>query len=314
MPALERLSASPVAIKSGLRATAQPQPVRGGARNRYAGGRDVRACCPMTSRPRRWAYALCIGLLFVLGPAVAQLRGHGGPVRVLSISQDGATAISGSFDGRAILWDLRNDVAAQVLRFHDGAVNAVALLTDGRAVTIGEDARIAVWTPGRATPDRVFTGHAGPVAALAVSPGGGAIASASWDRTIRLWPLAGGGLTELHGHVQNVNGVAFLPDDKAIASASYDATVRIWPLPQPAAPIVVELPAPLNAIAAASDGEIIVAGADGPRLFPVSDRRPTWADRSPADANRCACLIARRFANRGGKHQWRNSDSCGQQA
>ena len=60
-------------------------------------------------------------------PAHAQLRGHGGPVRALALSADGATALSGSFDGSAILWSLPRDAAAQVLRFHDDAVNAVAL-------------------------------------------------------------------------------------------------------------------------------------------------------------------------------------------
>ncbi len=34
--------------------------------------------------------------------AHAQLRGHGGPVRALTLSADGATALSGSFDGSAI--------------------------------------------------------------------------------------------------------------------------------------------------------------------------------------------------------------------
>ncbi len=78
------------------------------------------------------------------------------------------------------------------MRFHDGPVNAVAFLKDGRIVTAGGDAHIAVWTPGQQAPDRVLDGHTGPIVALAVSPDGKTLASASWDRTVRLWPLAGG--------------------------------------------------------------------------------------------------------------------------
>ena len=92
--------------------------------------------------------AILIGSALCLAPAEAQLRGHGGPIRALAISPDGATALSGSFDTSAIRWSLRRNTAEQVLRFHEGAVNAVAMLADGRAVTAGEDARIALWTPG----------------------------------------------------------------------------------------------------------------------------------------------------------------------
>ena len=207
--------------------------------------------------------AVLVALLLTVVPAAAQLQGHGGPVRGLAVSDDGGTALSGSFDSAAILWDLRRDAAEQVLRFHDSAVNAVALLKDGRAVTAGEDARIALWTPGRAAPDLVLAGHTAPIAGIAVSPDGGTLASASWDHTLRLWALSGAAPVVLEGHAQNVNGVAFLPDGKAVVSVGYDATVRIWPLPQPASPIVTLLPAPLNAVAVAPDGEIAAAGADG---------------------------------------------------
>jgi cytochrome c2 len=201
-------------------------------------------------RSRHFAiYVVVSALLLDPGSGAAQLRGHGGPVRGLAVSTDGATALSGSFDGAAILWDLRRDVAEQVLRFHDSAVNAVAPLRGGRAITAGEDARIALWRPGRAMPDVVLSGHTGPIAALAVSPDGGTPGSASLDRTIRLWPLSGGEPLALEGHAENVNGVAFMPNGKAVVSVGYDATVRIWPLPQPAPPIVAELPAPLAAYA-----------------------------------------------------------------
>src|SRR3954464_7997908 len=92
-------------------------------------------------------------LLLLPGLAQAQLRGHGGPVRALAVSADGATAISGSFDSSAIRWSLTRNVAEQVLRFHGSAVNAVALTPDGRTVTGGEDGKIAIWQPGLPAPE-----------------------------------------------------------------------------------------------------------------------------------------------------------------
>jgi cytochrome c len=206
-------------------------------------------------------------LLFSVVPAPAQLRGHGGPVRALAISTDGKTAVSGSFDTSAIRWSLERDVAEQVLRFHEGAVNAVAMLPEGRIATAGADARIALWRPGEQQPQAVFEGHTAPIVSLAVSPDGAALASAAWDRTARLWPLGDGAPRVLEGHAQNVNAVAFMPDGHALVTAGYDATLRVWPLADGTAPIVSLLPTPLNAAVTAPDGEIITAGADGTVYF-----------------------------------------------
>jgi cytochrome c len=206
--------------------------------------------------------------LLTASPALAQLRGHGGPVRALAVTPDGATAISGSFDSSAIRWSLARNSAEQVLRFHESAVNAVAVAPDGRIITGGEDGRVAIWQPGAAAPATVLEGHTAPIVSLAVSPDGTTVASASWDRTIRLWPLAGGEPRVFEGNAQNVNGVAFTPDGKSLVSAGYDLTLRIWPL-DGAPPSVVTLPSPLNAVAVAPDGEIVAGSADG-RVFFVS--------------------------------------------
>jgi cytochrome c len=205
-------------------------------------------------------------LIAAAAVAQAQLRGHGGPVRALAISQDGKSAISGSFDTSAIRWSLEKGAASEVLRFHDGAVNAVALLRDGRAASSGEDMRIAIWKAGEGKPVAVLEGHKAPIAALTVSPDGATLASASWDHTARLWPLAGGEPRVLEGHKDNVNGVAFTPDGKSVVTAGYDATLRIWPLAG-GAPEIVTLPTPINTVAIAPDGEIAAAGADGRVYF-----------------------------------------------
>lgn len=219
---------------------------------------------------RRLAFAL---LALLPLQAQAQMRGHGGPVRAVAVSPDGATAMTGSFDQAAILWSVEEGRAMRVLRFHEGSVNAVVALPDGRFATGGEDGRIAIWraseAPGDALaalgdgpdrPERVIEGHQGPVVALALSRDGARLASASWDGTARVTPLAGGEARVLEGHQGNVNGVAFLPDGR-IATAGYDATLRVWREGEEA--LVVQLPSPLNAVAAAPDGEIAAGSADG---------------------------------------------------
>jgi cytochrome c len=224
-------------------------------------------------KQRRAAFRICAALLALsalgITSALAQLRGHGGPVRALAISADGQTAISGSFDSTAIRWSLTRNAAEQVLRFHEDAVNAVVLFKDGRMATAGADGRIAIWTAGNTQPDAVLEGHTAPIAALAASSDGTTLASASWDQTVRLWPLAGGAPRVLDGHMQNVNGVAFAPDGRSLVSVSYDQTLRIWPLAGSASPVVVAVPVPLNAVAIGSDGEIAAGGADG-RLYFLS--------------------------------------------
>ena len=195
------------------------------------------------------------------------MRGHGGPVRALAVLADGRSAISGSFDQSAILWDLDTGTARAVLRFHDGAVNAVAALPGGGFATAGEDGRVAVYAPGGGEPVQVLAAHRAPIVSLTVSPDGARLASASWDGTVRVFPLADGAEARvLEGHQGNVNAVAFLPDGRLV-SGGYDACIRIWP-EGAGAPLVVTLPGPVNALAVSPRNEIAAAGADGAvRIF-----------------------------------------------
>jgi len=205
--------------------------------------------------------------VFSTFPAAAQLRGHGGPIKSIAVSADGTFAITGSFDSSAIRWSLTKNSAEQVLRFHESAVNAVAIIPGGRLATGGEDGQVAIWNDGQAAPSLVLKGHTAPVVALAASSDGKWIASASWDRTIRLTPLDGGETKVLQGHQDNVNAIAFTPDSAALVSAGYDLAVRIWPLAKLDAPITAQVQSPLNSIAIARDGEILAAGADGKVYF-----------------------------------------------
>lgn len=214
---------------------------------------------------RKICFALLAIILTAVPAAAQELRGHGGPVRAVAVSADGKLALTGSFDQSAILWDLASGSAVKVLRFHQGAVNAAAAVNGIGFATGGEDGRIALWRGDAAEPAKVIEGHKGPIAALAVSPEGGYIASASWDETVRVTSLADGSARVLEGHKGPVNGVAFAPGG-AIVSVDYDMTLRIWP-PGDGAAKIVTLPAPLNGVVVAPDGEITVSAADGRLRF-----------------------------------------------
>jgi len=217
-------------------------------------------------RRRRGLAAIAAIVLLAIPASAQELRGHGGPVRALAVAADGTTAISGSFDQSAILWDLARGSATKVLRFHQGAVNAAVAVAGVGFATGGEDGRIALWHGDAAEPARVIDGHKGPVAALAVAPDGQRLASASWDGTVRIVTLADGTVEERRGHQGPVNGVAFGPGG-VLASSGYDASLRVWPA-DGGAPLIVTTPAPLNALVAAPDAELVAAAADGRlRLF-----------------------------------------------
>jgi cytochrome c len=214
---------------------------------------------------------IAVALVLSPGMAMAQMRGHGGPVRTVAISPNGQSILSGSFDTSVIRWSVATGFAEQVLRFHASAVNAVVFLDDKRMATAGADAQIAIWTAGRAKPDIVFGGHDAPIVALAVSPDRTLLASASWDRSVRLWPLDGSGKPRvLEGHKQNVNGIAFTPDGRSLVSVGYDLTLRIWRL-SGGAPDIVTLPSPLNAVAVGPDGAIAAGAANGKVYFLTRD-------------------------------------------
>jgi len=213
---------------------------------------------------RRIAAGAIAGALLA-SAAVAELRGHGGPVRALAISADGETIVSGGLDAAVIRWSFNTESAERVMRGHAGGVTSVAALPDRWAVSGGEDGKVLLWSPDGDAPAKILEGHSGPVAALAVAEAIGGIASASWDGTIRVW--IGGAILKndpivLSGHKGNVNGVAFGPTLTTVISAGYDATIRIAPLTGGMA-TVVRLPTPLNALRTIFDGEIVAGGADG---------------------------------------------------
>ncbi len=141
------------------------------------------------------------------------LKGHGGPIMGIAVSDTGQIATA-SFDNSVGLW---TDDAPEWLEGHEAAVNTVHF-ADGTLYSAGDDFTLRAWPGGE-----VLTRHKGKIMDIAMQ--GDVIATASWDGTIGLWQA--GTARYLEGHQAGVNDLSFTADGRLI-SASTDGTLRIW--------------------------------------------------------------------------------------
>ncbi len=156
------------------------------------------------------------------------LVGHGGPVMDAAVSEDGAYALTASFDNSVGYWTLAGE-EVHWLDAHRAAVKTAIFLDDTRAASGGDDFAITLWNLEDRSETARLEGHKGQVAALAVSPDGAYLASASWDGSVGLWSLPEGDLIAMMtGHGGVVNDVTFSDDGALVYSASADGTIRVW--------------------------------------------------------------------------------------
>ncbi|MEM9278876.1 MAG: cytochrome C [Pseudomonadota bacterium] len=175
--------------------------------------------------------------LFAVFSAIAQelpgqLKGHGGPIKAITISPDGERVLTASFDYSILYWDITAPEAEIIHRLegHDAAVNDVVFLNGKkRAVSVSDDGTLGIWDleTGKLI-IRIDAPH-DKVLDVAVSNNGTLAAVARWDETVRIYDLIWQKeIAVLEGHRGNVNGVVFSHDDRFLYSAAYDGQILEW--------------------------------------------------------------------------------------
>jgi len=175
--------------------------------------------------------------------AIEEYTAHGGPVKHLDLSADGALMVSASFDYSAVLWRLPEYTELASLIGHDAAVNIARFSLDGKwLVTGGDDNQVLLWhldslldNPDDIEPVKL-TGHKGKVVGLNFSQDSRFLISSSWDGTAIVWDImsaADGGdgvRMRLEGHEGPVNAAAFSDNGDYVYTAGYDGHIRYWRL------------------------------------------------------------------------------------
>jgi cytochrome c len=224
--------------------------------------------------PRLVPFVLA-SLLFAVPAAAATVVAHGGPIKAIAVAADGRTALTGGFDYSVILWDLGQMAPLRRMTGHDAAVDAIALLPGGHAVSASDDASLILWDLATGKVLSRWRAHSAKVAALVAAPDGRTVASGGWDHRLFLWDVAGGRPRPLTGHEANVNAVAFSPDGRLLASGDYAGRIMLWHMPDGTpAGMLRGNGFPVNALAFTPDKKILAAlGDDTVRVFDSARKR-----------------------------------------
>jgi hypothetical protein len=181
--------------------------------------------------------------------------------------------------GLILTWTTRRTsraLSAELGR-HDGGVDAVAVLADGRVVSSEGDEGMLVWDPAQPEAGPVQLGRSGDsVVAVAVLPDGRVVGSRYFGQ-VHVWDPSqpATGPVKLGRSGDSVVAVAVLADGRVV-SGGRDGRVLVWDLAGPEEPVELGRhgdSAWVVAVAVLADGRVVSAGSGG-RVLVWDPSRP----------------------------------------
>ena len=156
-------------------------------------------------------------------------------VFTVAYSPNGASLVSGSKDGRILLWDT---ATYQLKASLTGYPDAIAFSPDSNTLAVANrDKKVRLYDAVNGEHQLTLTEHTDEVYSLVFNPDGRTFVGIGGDSTIRLWDVVTGNhLQTIIGHTRSVSSISFSPDGNRLAAAGNgapdgtggDKVIRIW--------------------------------------------------------------------------------------
>lgn len=163
----------------------------------------------------------------------ASLKEHRGRVSDIRVGKSDQ-AVSSSFDGSCIVWDLKTHTRLICL-FESTMFKQVLYHPDeSQLLTAGSDRKITYWDCYDGQAIRMLDGSdSGEINALAITESGDWCVSGGEDKKVKIWNYDEGiCYYEGIGHSGGISKIAMSPDQKFIVSVGAEGAIFMWHTPE----------------------------------------------------------------------------------
>jgi WD40 repeat protein len=162
------------------------------------------------------------------------LKEHRGRVSDIRINKNDDQAVSASYDGSCIVWDLITHT--RLTCFYESTMFKQVLYhpDESQLLTAGSDRKITYWDCFDGQAIRMLDGSdSGEINALAITNEGEHCVSGSEDKKVKIWDYDEGiCYWEGIGHSGGISRVAISPDQKYIVSVGTEGAIFMWHMPE----------------------------------------------------------------------------------
>lgn len=219
--------------------------------------------------------ATAANLLAAYAAELGHVVPHDDAVRTVAFSPDGRLLASGSFDGVALVWDLRDEKPLRPPLRHSDSVLDLEFSHDGaHLVTATKSGAITFWSLSDGSAREAQFSHPRAVRALAVDRKTGRLVTGCDDGWIRVFqPEAASPLRQWRAHSEGISQIALSPDGEQVASSSYSGETAAWSVTD-ASPRIPPIKHCERAYSVAynADGSLIATHGDGSHLRAFSSK------------------------------------------
>ena len=210
------------------------------------------------------------------GKRIHNVSGHDDVVYRVAWSPDGKQWVTGSGDGRCLVFSAATAERLTQYEGHSRAVLAVCYLDDRTVASVGVDQTVRLWNSSDGSHLRTLDNHVGTVNDIAVrppkEPSVEVIATISEDRTVRLWQPRIGRLMRFARLPSVPRSLAWSSNATKLFVGCNDGRVRI--IDADSMQVAIELDGLVGRIhdlaVSPTSGLILTAGTTGCRAIAVS--------------------------------------------
>lgn len=162
------------------------------------------------------------------------LKEHRSRVSDIKINTQDTQAVSSSYDGSSIIWDIVNNTRVMCL-FESTMFKQVLYHPDeSQVLTTGSNRKITYWDCFDGQAIRMLDGsETGEINALAITESGEHFVSGGQDKRVKLWDYDEGiCYYNGTGHSGNITKISLSPDQKTIVSVGTEGAVFMWHMPE----------------------------------------------------------------------------------